>query len=172
MEKDPVIDYLPDQRLITKKGGTIRPGAYGYALSKGANAMTAYQSNEISERQRHCYEFNNAYQQQLAEKGLIISGRNPETGFVEIIELPDHPWFVGPQFHPEFKSKPMQPHPLFRDFIKTGCTCRDSRTGQGRNAQCLIERKGTGAVESLRRACHPGWGLFPQSITCTEQQKL
>ncbi|MGI6398100.1 MAG: CTP synthase [Desulfomonilia bacterium] len=127
--KDPVIDYLPDQRLITKKGGTMRLGAYRCILSKGTKAMAAYQSGEISERHRHRYEFNNAYEKQLTEKGLIISGRNPETGLVEIIELPDHPWFVGCQFHPEFKSKPMQPHPLFRDFIKAGCEYRDSRAG-------------------------------------------
>ena len=126
---DPVIDYLPDQRLITKKGGTMRLGAYRCALAQGTNAMAAYQSNEISERHRHRYEFNNAYEKQLTENGLIISGRNPETGLVEIVELPDHPWFVGCQFHPEFKSKPMQPHPLFRDFIKAGCTYRDSRAG-------------------------------------------
>ena len=127
--KDPVIDYLPDQRLITKKGGTMRLGAYRCALAQGTNAMAAYQSNEISERHRHRYEFNNAYEKQLTENGLIISGRNPETGLVEIVELPDHPWFVGCQFHPEFKSKPMQPHPLFRDFIKAGCTYLDSRAG-------------------------------------------
>ncbi len=127
--KDPVIDYLPDQRLITKKGGTMRLGAYRCALSQGTKAMAAYRSSEISERHRHRYEFNNAYERQLSEKGLIISGRNPETGLVEIVELPDHPWFVGCQFHPEFKSKPMQPHPLFRDFIKAGCTYRDSRAG-------------------------------------------
>ncbi len=126
---DPVIDYLPDQRLITKKGGTMRLGAYRCALAQGTNAMAAYQSNEISERHRHRYEFNNAYERQLTENGLIISGRNPETGLVEIVELPDHPWFVGCQFHPEFKSKPMQPHPLFRDFIKAGCAYRDSRAG-------------------------------------------
>ena len=126
---DPVIDYLPDQRLITKKGGTMRLGGYRCALAQGTNAMAAYQSNEISERHRHRYEFNNAYEKQLTENGLIISGRNPETGLVEIVELPDHPWFVGCQFHPEFKSKPMQPHPLFRDFIKAGCTYRGSRAG-------------------------------------------
>ena len=107
----------------------MRLGAYRCALAQGTNAMAAYQSNEISERHRHRYEFNNAYEKQLTEKGLIISGRNPETGLVEIVELPDHPWFVGCQFHPEFKSKPMQPHPLFRDFIKAGCAYRDSRAG-------------------------------------------
>ena len=89
--------------------------------------MKAYGSTEISERHRHRYEFNPAYEKQLSDAGLIISGRNPETSLVEIIELPDHPWFLGCQFHPEFKSKPMQPHPLFRDFIKASLEFKKSK---------------------------------------------
>jgi CTP synthase len=114
----PVIDFLPEQRNITRKGGTMRLGAYRCTISPDTNAMRAYGACEISERHRHRYEFNPAFEKVLVDAGLIISGRNPETDLVEIIELTDHPWFLGCQFHPEFKSKPMQAHPLFRDFIK------------------------------------------------------
>jgi CTP synthase len=114
----PVIDFLPEQRNITRKGGTMRLGAYRCTISPDTNAMRAYGACEISERHRHRYEFNPAFEKVLVDAGLIISGRNPETGLVEIVELTDHPWFLGCQFHPEFKSKPMQAHPLFRDFIK------------------------------------------------------
>jgi CTP synthase len=89
--------------------------------------MHAYGSPEIFERHRHRYEFNPVYEKQLTDAGLIISGRNPDTALVEIIELPDHPWFLGCQFHPEFKSKPMQPHPLFRDFIEASLEYRKSK---------------------------------------------
>ncbi len=98
-------------------GGTLRLGAYPCILKKESRAYAAYQTAEISERHRHRFEFNNDYRQRLEEKGLIISGVSPDNTLVEIVELGDHPWFVGCQFHPEFKSKPMQPHPLFRDFI-------------------------------------------------------
>lgn len=115
---DPVIDFLPDQVNITRKGGTMRLGAYRCTLTSGTKAMKAYDSAEISERHRHRYEFNSAFEEQLTGSGLIVSGRNPESSLVEIVELGDHPWFLGCQFHPEFKSKPMKVHPLFRDFIK------------------------------------------------------
>ena len=117
---DPVIDFLPDQVKITRKGGTMRLGAYRCTLIPGTNAMKAYDSAEISERHRHRYEFNGAYEKQLVDTGLTVSGRNPESSLVEIVELNDHPWFLGCQFHPEFKSKPMQSHPLFREFIRAG----------------------------------------------------
>ncbi|MEW6501333.1 MAG: CTP synthase [Thermodesulfobacteriota bacterium] len=99
-------------------GGTLRLGAYPCKLTPGTFAHAAYQEGEIFERHRHRYEFNNKYREQLAEKGLIISGTSPDDKLVEIVELADHPWFLGCQFHPEFKSRPMKPHPLFRDFIK------------------------------------------------------
>ncbi|TKB11672.1 CTP synthase [Desulforhopalus sp. IMCC35007] len=98
-------------------GGTLRLGAYPCLLKEGTNAYKAYQADEISERHRHRFEFNNDYRQRLEEKGLVISGTSPDNNLVEIIEIEDHPWFLGCQFHPEFKSKPMKPHPLFRDFI-------------------------------------------------------
>ncbi|HOS97268.1 MAG TPA: CTP synthase [Deltaproteobacteria bacterium] len=115
---EPVIDFLPGQKNITRKGGTMRLGAYACTIRPDTLAMKAYGSSEISERHRHRYEFNPSFEQRLEAAGLVISGRNPEAGLAEIIELPDHPWFLGCQFHPEFKSKPMQVHPLFRDFIK------------------------------------------------------
>ena len=115
---DPVIDYLPGQKNITRKGGTMRLGAYECTIEPGTNAMRAYGTDRISERHRHRYEFNPAYEERLTQAGLIISGRNPESGLVEIVELPDHPWFLGCQFHPEFKSKPTAAHPLFKDFVR------------------------------------------------------
>lgn len=114
----PVIDFLPEQRAITRKGGTMRLGAYACRIAPGTHAHQAYGADVISERHRHRYEFNGAFEEQLTGSGLIVSGRNPETGLVEIIELPDHPWFLGCQFHPEFKSKPLNAHPLFREFIR------------------------------------------------------
>lgn len=98
-------------------GGTLRLGAYPCVLAENSFARTAYGEDEISERHRHRYEFNNDYRTQLEEKGMIISGTSPDNNLVEIVEIADHPWFLACQFHPEFKSKPMKPHPLFRDFI-------------------------------------------------------
>ena len=100
------------------KGGTLRLGAYPCILTEGTLAYAAYQQKEISERHRHRYEFNNLFLEQLEKAGLVVSGISPDGTLVEMVELGDHPWFLGCQFHPEFKSKPMLPHPLFRDFIK------------------------------------------------------
>ncbi len=100
------------------KGGTMRLGAYSCNLADDTFALTAYAKKEISERHRHRYEFNNQYKDQFTENGMIVSGVSPSGELVEIVELNDHPWHLGCQFHPEFKSRPMDPHPLFRDFIK------------------------------------------------------
>ena len=102
----------------SEMGGTLRLGAYPCVLKKDSFAMDAYRAEEISERHRHRYEFNNDYRQKLEDAGLKISGTSPDNNLVEIVEIEDHPWFLGCQFHPEFKSKPMKPHPLFREFIK------------------------------------------------------
>jgi CTP synthase len=135
---DPVI-YLMlewfDEKTGTKqqrdessdKGATMRLGAYPCHLLKDTFAYQAYGIDEISERHRHRYEFNNDYKAQLIEKGLVVSGTSPTGDLVEIIEIKDHPWFVGCQFHPEFKSRPMDPHPLFRDFIKAALEFKKSR---------------------------------------------
>ncbi|QTA81724.1 CTP synthase [Desulfonema limicola] len=104
--------------ISTEKGGTMRLGAYPCCLEQGTLAIEAYKNQEISERHRHRYEFNNLYKERLEQKGLIVSGMSPDKELVEIVELTDHPWFLGCQFHPEFKSSPMNPHPLFVSFIK------------------------------------------------------
>ncbi len=114
----PVIDFLPEQRAISDKGGTMRLGAYPCILEKSSFAFEAYGQKEISERHRHRYEFNNDYKDILTKKGLKISGAAPDGNLVEIVEIADHPWFLGCQFHPEFKSKPRRPHPLFTEFIR------------------------------------------------------
>ncbi len=116
--KHPVIHLMADQEGVTELGGTMRLGAYPCVLKKGSRAAEAYGVEEISERHRHRYEVNNAYRDMLTEAGLVLSGLSPDGRLVEIAEIPDHRWFVGVQFHPELKSRPTRPHPLFRDFVK------------------------------------------------------
>ena len=116
--KEPVIDLMPEQKKITKKGGTMRLGAYACELRRRSKASAAYGHLKISERHRHRYEFNNAYLEKMEKAGMTPSGINPESGLVEIVELKDHPWFIGVQFHPELKSTVETPHPLFVAFIK------------------------------------------------------
>jgi CTP synthase len=113
----PVIDFMPDQLDITDKGGTMRLGIYPCVLEPGTRAAQAYGVEMVMERHRHRFEFNNKYRRLLEAAGLVISGHSPDGRLVEIIELRDHPWFVGSQFHPEFLSRPNRPHPLFRDFV-------------------------------------------------------
>src|SRR5690554_6274785 len=116
---DPVISIMEEQKNIVHKGGTMRLGAWDCELTKGSLAQKIYHGETvISERHRHRYEFNNAYKKQLEESGLVASGINAETGLVEIVELPSHPWYVGVQYHPEYKSTVDNPHPLFVAFIK------------------------------------------------------
>ena len=115
---NPVIDLMPEQKAIVEKGGTMRLGAYACELKKKSKAYEAYKTIKISERHRHRWEFNNAYMKQFEAAGMIFSGINPETNLVEIIELPELNWFVGVQFHPELKSTPENPHPLFVQFVK------------------------------------------------------
>ncbi len=115
--KEPVIHLMEEQKSISKKGGTMRLGACPCTIAKGTKAFDAYNETDISERHRHRYEFNNNYRELMTSKGLILSGINQQKNLVEIIELADHPWFLACQFHPEFKSKPLFPHPLFRAFV-------------------------------------------------------
>jgi CTP synthase len=112
---------------LSDKGATMRLGAYSCRIEQNSLAYAAYQQTEIFERHRHRYEFNNEYKDQLCENGMIISGTSPNGELVEIIEINDHPWFLGCQFHPEFKSRPMVPHPLFRDFIKASLAKSEGR---------------------------------------------
>jgi len=114
----PVIDLMDEQKEVTKKGGTMRLGAYDCHLSKGSNAYNSYKRSEISERHRHRFEFNNNYREELEKAGFVATGINRANNLVEIIEIPNHPWFVGVQFHPEYKSTVSNPHPLFCGFIE------------------------------------------------------
>ena len=113
----PVISLIEEQKKVEHLGASMRLGAYVCVIEKGTHAYDAYKSLKISERHRHRYEFNNQYRAQLEEKGFVISGRNPEKDLVEIVEINGHPWYVGCQFHPEFKSKPDVAHPLFKAFV-------------------------------------------------------
>ncbi|MCH7411401.1 CTP synthase [Belliella sp. DSM 111904] len=115
---DPVIGLMEDQKNVQQMGGTMRLGSYPCELKKGSKAYQAYGKPKINERHRHRYEFNNAYLKAFEEKGMSPSGINPETGLVEIMEVKNHPWFLGAQFHPEYKSTVLTPHPLFVRFIK------------------------------------------------------
>ena len=128
----PVIFKLRDLIGVEAMGGTMRLGAYPCKLQPGTLAETVYGSESISERHRHRYEFNPRYEDELGGHGLIFSGKSPDGKFVEIVELSDHPWFLGCQFHPEFKSKPLDPHPLFVSFIRAAYEnrLRDDATGE------------------------------------------
>ena len=115
---DPVIDIMEDQKNISQKGGTMRLGLYPCRLEHDSLCGKIYGKELIYERHRHRWEFNNAYRKPLTDAGMKISGLSPDERLVEIVELPGHPWFVGVQFHPEFKSRPNKPHKLFADFIR------------------------------------------------------
>ena len=123
----PVIDLLPEQRSVEAKGATMRLGAWPCRLREGTLAHKAYGRTEISERHRHRYEFNPEYRDRLAEAGLVLAGTSPDGRLVEVVEAPEHPWFVACQFHPEFKSRPFEPHPLFSDFVRAAT----ARAGEG-----------------------------------------
>lgn len=116
----PVIDLMQSQKEVTNKGGTMRLGSWKCELKDKTNVSNIYDTNIINERHRHRYEFNSDYLDQVESKGLIASGINSETGLVEILELNNHPWFIGVQFHPEYKSTVYNPHPLFVSFVKAG----------------------------------------------------
>jgi CTP synthase len=136
-----VIDLMPEQRGVRNKGATMRLGAYPCVLTAGSVAAEAYGATEISERHRHRYEFSNDFRDQLTEAGLVLSGTSPDKRLVEMIELRDHPFFVGCQFHPEFKSRPAAPHPLFARFVRAA-----------------LERAATRAKNETRKQSesHPG----------------
>lgn len=124
---DPVIDLMEEQKGITEKGGTMRLGAYPCQLSEGSHAYRAYGKANITERHRHRYEFNNKYKEALETAGMLATGINPDTNLVEVVEVQNHPWFVGVQYHPEYKSTVINPHPLFVDFVKAAVNYRDNK---------------------------------------------
>ncbi|HEX6939135.1 MAG TPA: CTP synthase [Longimicrobiales bacterium] len=135
---EPVICLMDSQRQVTDMGGTMRLGAYPARLRAGSRAHRIYGVQDISERHRHRYEVNNAYRDRMAEHGMRFSGLSPDGNLVEMIELPEHPWFIGCQFHPELKSRPMRPHPLFASFIRAA-----------------MERRGIAPVEAPELATEP-----------------
>ncbi len=125
--KNPVIDLMEDQKSLTAKGGTMRLGKYDCRIESGTLAHSIYQSTEVKERHRHRYEMNNTYVDLFTRHGLIASGKNPDTGLVEIVELPQHPFFIGVQFHPELKSTPERPHPLFVSLVEAALKHKSQR---------------------------------------------
>ena len=120
--KFPVISMMEEQKQVSYFGGTMRLGTYKCQLKSNSKASKAYNTENINERHRHRFEFNNSYLEQFEKAGMLASGRNPETGLVEVIEIPNHPWFVGVQFHPEYKSTVAKPHPLFVAFVQAALT--------------------------------------------------
>ena len=126
---NPVIDLMEEQKTITDKGGTMRLGAWDCELKEDSIVSKVYGSKSIEERHRHRYEFNNKYKAQIEAKGMISTGFNPKTGLVEIVEIPSHPWFVGVQYHPEYKSTVASPHPLFVAFVKAALEYKENKNG-------------------------------------------
>jgi CTP synthase len=147
----PVIDFMPDQRTMQDKGGTMRLGLYPARLTPGSKAAMVYGSELIYERHRHRFVVNNTYRPLLEDAGMVLSGQSPDGRLVEIIELKDHPWFVASQFHPEFKSRPERPHPLFDGFIGTAVALSEGREPQYRAQAPEIQPSGallgTGSAE-------------------------
>jgi len=135
---NPVIDFMPDQRELEDKGGTMRLGLYPAKLTPGSKAAAAYGQEVIYERHRHRFEVNNQYRATLEGAGMLLSGQSPDGRLVEIVELKDHPWFVASQFHPEFKSRPERPHPLFDGFIAASLATGADQTG-GRRERPVAE---------------------------------
>jgi CTP synthase len=129
-----VIDFMEEQKRVTDKGGTMRLGAFPCTLREGTRARAIYGRAQVSERHRHRYEFNNRYRSLFAKKGLILSGVCEDRDLVEIVELADHPWFIGVQFHPEFQSRPLSPHPLFVQFVKAALLQRERRSPRAQRA--------------------------------------
>jgi len=138
----PVIDFMPDQRDLEEKGGTMRLGLYPARLTPGSKAHLVYGDEVVYERHRHRFEVNNRYRALLEGAGMILSGQSPDGRLVEIVELRDHPWFVASQFHPEFKSRPERPHPLFDGFVATAVALRD-----GREPVLRVRRTGVPAID-------------------------
>jgi len=135
-----IIYKLQDLLGVDDMGGTMRLGAYVCKLKPGSRAASIYAASEVSERHRHRYEFNQAYLETIQRHGMVVSGLTPDGKFVEIAELPDHPWFVAVQYHPEFKSTPLTPHPLFRDFVRASLARQRERSRSSVRAEATVER--------------------------------
>ncbi len=120
-----MVDLVPGQEDVEDKGATMRLGSHPCVLMPGTHAARAYGDRVVHERHRHRYEVNNAYRDVLQDAGMVISGISPDGRLVEMVELPDHPWFVASQSHPEFKSRPTRPHPLFKAFVAAAMACKE-----------------------------------------------
>jgi len=144
--KNPVIHIMEHQKSISNLGGTMRLGSYPCKLLDKSRAKEAYNSAKISERHRHRFEVNNEYRSKLEASGLVFSGTSPDNTLVEVIEINDHPWYIGVQFHPEFQSRPLNPHPLFVEFVKASLKNRDER-GRGLVGGIEVEGSGVGFAE-------------------------
>lgn len=155
---DAVICLMDSQRQVTDMGGTMRLGAYPATLRPGSRAHEAYDTLEISERHRHRYEVNNAYRELLGERGMRFSGISPDGNLVEIIEVPDHAWFLGCQFHPELKSRPMRPHPLFVAFVRAAKQRRDTTTMSADSHAGHVVGESTSWRVASRESITPGLG--------------
>ncbi len=167
----PVIDLLPEQKDVEAMGGTMRLGSYPCKLSRSGKAPKSYGERTIHERHRHRYEVNNALRPKLVEAGMKISGTSPDKRLVEIIELPDHPWFVATQFHPEFKSRPTRPHPLFRDFVGAATELAKERELHGGSAgqaagEAIGQNTGHNAGQAAGRSAD---GQVEESGTATKE---
>src|SRR3989442_1024072 len=147
---DPVIDLMLTQRQVIDKGGTMRLGNWVCCLTPGTRAYQAYGEPIVFERHRHRYEFNNEFRKRMEAHGMVISGRSADNSLVEVIELADHPWFVASQFHPEFKSRPNRPHPLFRDFI--GACLQQAREEQQAADATFEQEASVGASMAINAA--------------------
>jgi CTP synthase len=134
---NPVISLMESQQHVTDMGGTMRLGAYPCRLARGSRAAEVYGVAEVSERHRHRYEVSNAYRDLFVQHGLRLSGLSPDGQLVEMIELPDHPWFVGCQFHPELQSRPTRPHPLFAGFIAAAAASKQRAHPPGASASLV-----------------------------------
>lgn len=161
-----VIDFMEEQRTQVAKGGTMRLGSYPCWLKEGSNVRKIYGESRIQERHRHRYEFNNRYRPLLEKKGMMIAGVNKDRDLVEIIEVPKHPWFVGVQFHPEFKSKPLAPHPLFASFVeaalstkKAGAKKTASKTNKVKRGSLKVGEKPNKDIASRKISMRGGRSL-------------
>jgi CTP synthase len=160
---NPVIDIMDDQKSIEDKGGTMRLGAYPCKLKRGTKAFSAYKVVDISERHRHRYEVNNTYRDALTEVGVEFSGLSPDGNLVEIMEFKPHKWFVACQFHPEFKSRPMKAHPLFKGFVhavladkkkpvkKKGAASGKAKAAKGKTKASSAKTKATAAKSKVKK---------------------
>ncbi|MBW2264428.1 MAG: CTP synthase, partial [Deltaproteobacteria bacterium] len=136
---DPVIHLMKEQEDVTDKGGTMRLGAYPCRIKVGSLAQKVYNAKSVDERHRHRFEFNNDYRDALQDKGMSLCGINPDLDLVEMIELPDHPYFIACQFHPEFKSRPLRPHPLFDHFVRAALKNAGAQEGTRSDDDDVVE---------------------------------